>query len=184
MPRVPEITSKDRLAPEYHAIFDSIAESRGQVGGPFAVLLNSPEVAGRVAHLGTYLRFENSLPEQLRELAIITTAREWGCALEWGAHVQLAQRLGLAESTIDVVGRRLPDDGLPEDQRSVVRYARELVNDHRVSTSTFDAARRLLGDRGVTDLTGTIGYYGMLACALNAFEVPAREGAPPIPTET
>jgi 4-carboxymuconolactone decarboxylase len=162
-------------------IFDSIAESRGRVGGPFAVLLNSPEVAGRAAHLGSYLRFETALNPRQRELAIITAAREWNCALEWGGHVQLARQEGVREEAIDVVGRKAPADGLTDDERMIVRYARELLHNGRVSNETFAAAYGALGDRGVTDLTATIGYYSMLACALNAFEVEPAPGAPPLP---
>jgi 4-carboxymuconolactone decarboxylase len=181
MPRVPRITGKDQLPEHQRPIFDAIAESRGAVGGPFPVLLNSPEIAGRVAHLGTYLRFESSLTPVQRELAIITAAREWDCALEWGGHVQLARREGVREEAIDIVGRRAPLDGLTDDERMIVRYARELIGTRRVSAATFAAAHAALGDRGVTDLTGTVGYYGMLACALNAFEVEPPAGAPALP---
>ncbi|MBI4220622.1 MAG: carboxymuconolactone decarboxylase family protein, partial [Chloroflexi bacterium] len=91
MARIRAITSRDEVAPEHRLIFDSIAGSRGKVDGPFAVLMNSPEVAGRVAHVGTYLRFESKLSPRIRELAIITTARHWNCDLEWVVHVRLAK---------------------------------------------------------------------------------------------
>jgi 4-carboxymuconolactone decarboxylase len=181
MARVPRITKRDELPEEQRPIFDAIAESRGAVGGPFAVLLNSPEVAGRAAHLGTYLRFESALSGVQRELAIITTARERNCALEWGGHVQLARREGVREEAIDAVGKRAPLDALTDEERTIVRYARELLLQHRVSDESFAAAHAMLGDRGVTDLTATVGYYSMLACALNAFEVEPPAGAPPLP---
>ena len=50
-----------------------------------------------------------------------------------------------------------------------------------MSDSTFDRASRMLGDQGVTELTATYGYYGMLACALNAFEVEPAPGTPRLP---
>ncbi len=181
MPRVPRIAAKAQLPEGQRPIFDAIAVSRGAVGGPFPVLLNSPEVAGRVAHLGTYLRFESALTPVQRELAIIATAREWDYALEWGGHVQLARREGVREQAIDVVGRRAPLDTLADAEQLIVRYVRELIGTRRVSPATFAATHAALGDRGVTDLTATIGYYGMLACALNAFEVEPAAGAPPLP---
>ena len=67
------------------------------------------------------------------------------------------------------------------EERTIVRYTRELIETRRVSAETFNAAHALLGDRGVTDLTGTVGYYCMLACALNAFEVEPAPGAPRLP---
>ena len=59
--RVPLISRRDEVAPEHRAAFDAIAESRGRVAGPFSVLLHSPEVAKRAAHLGAYIRFESPL---------------------------------------------------------------------------------------------------------------------------
>ena len=61
MARVPEVSRED-LPPEHRHIYDEIERSRGYVGGPFKVLLNSPEPAGRAAHLGAYVRFESTLP--------------------------------------------------------------------------------------------------------------------------
>jgi len=61
MARLPPITSKDQVAAEHRAVFDSIVQSRGAVQGPFTMFLHSPELAGRVAHLGAYVRFEGSL---------------------------------------------------------------------------------------------------------------------------
>jgi 4-carboxymuconolactone decarboxylase len=55
MPRLPEVT-RDQLSAEDQAVYDAIAASRGSVRGPFAVLMHSPDVAGRAAHVGTYVR--------------------------------------------------------------------------------------------------------------------------------
>ncbi|MCH8206591.1 MAG: hypothetical protein IH956_06255 [Chloroflexi bacterium] len=70
---------------------------------------------------------------------------------------------------------------LTKEEAVIVRYARELFQDHRVSGDTFDAARSRLGDQGVTELTATLGYYAMLACALNAFQVEPAPGTPRLP---
>jgi 4-carboxymuconolactone decarboxylase len=44
-----------------------------------------------------------------------------------------------------------------------------------VSDAVFQRARALLGEKGVVDLTGLVGYYTLLALTLNAFEVPVPE---------
>ncbi len=63
----------------------------------------------------------------------------------------------------------------------VARLCRELFSDHRVSAATFDAAKARFGVQGVTELPATMGYYAMLACFLNAFEVEPAAGAVPLP---
>lgn len=181
MARIRQITERHEVASEHGDIFDSIAASRGRVGGPFSVLLNSPEVAGRAAHLGAYLRFESILPDAHKELAIITAAREFDCEYEWGAHEVLARKAGVRDEAIDVVANKRDVTGLNEDEALIVSYGREILTDHRVSKATYDAAMAKYGEQGVTELTATFGYYCMLACALNAFEVEPRDDMPKLP---
>ena len=181
MPRVPRITQREQVPESAYRNFDAIVASRGRVSGPFSVLMNSPEVCDRIAHTGAYLRFETSLPGNLRELSTITAVREWDCASEWGSHVVLARREGVSEMAIDAVGRKLPSDGLSGDEKVVVDYVRELIRTRKVSQPIFDAAYQALGNQGITDLTATAGYYCLISCAINAFEVPAAEGAEPLP---
>ena len=95
MARIPQINDISSLNRKHHTIFESIASSRGRISGPFSILLNSPEVAGRSAHLGAYLRFESVIENQLLELAIITSAREMDCDYEWAYHVLLARKAGV-----------------------------------------------------------------------------------------
>lgn len=181
MARITQITERYQVDEESQHIFDSIATSRGRVSGPFSVLLNSPEVAGRAAHLGSYIRFESSLSPAERELAIITTAREFDCAFEWAAHATLAQEAGVRDEAIETVANNGELSDLADDESLIIGYGREILRSHRVSDDTFAAAKAKFGEQGVTELTATIGYYGMLACALNAFEVRPSPDSPQLP---
>ena len=145
------------------------------------MLLNSPEVGGRVGHLGTYLRFEGTLPGADRELAIIATSREFDCDFEWSAHARLARQEGVREEAIEAVAHRGALESLAESEALVVRYCREMFQNHRLSDSTFEAAKARFGVQGVTELTATMGYYAMLACALNSFQVEPPPDAPRLP---
>ncbi len=183
MSRVPRIRRREDVAANAAHHFDSIASSRGRVSGPFSVLLNSPEVAGRAAHLGAYLRFESTLDDAIKELAIIAAAREFDCDYEWAAHVVLARQAGTREAAIDAVANRTPlaDADLSDDEATVIGYGREMFRRKRVSDETFAAAKDRFGAQGVTELTATMGYYAMLACALNAFEVEPPPDAERLP---
>ena len=181
MTRITQITERNQVEPDKQHIFDSIATSRGRVSGPFSVLLNSPEVAGRAAHLGSYIRFESTLTASQRELAIITTAREFDCVFEWAAHATLADEAGVRDAAIETVANGGELNELTDDEALIVGYGRELLRNRRVSDDTFAAAKDQFGEQGVTELTATIGYYGMLACALNAFEVRPSDEMPQLP---
>jgi len=58
MARLPSITAKQQVAPGHHDVVDAITRSRGAIQGPFTMFLHCPELAGRVAHLGAFVRFE------------------------------------------------------------------------------------------------------------------------------
>lgn len=175
VPRVPGITEREEIPDGYRHNFDLIEESRGQVSGPFPVLLHSPEVGGRVGHLGTYIRFESRLSDRERELAILTTARELDCAYEWAVHEPLAREAGVRDEALEAVANRRSVDSLPDAEATVVRYGRTLLRDHEVPEALFHGVKDRFGIRGITDLTATIGYYSLLACVLNAFDVPPDE---------
>src|SRR5205823_5793293 len=82
---------------------DAIVKSRGGIHGPFNVFLHSPEIAGRVAHLGAYVRFEGSLDMRVRVLAAMTVAREFDAVYVWGAQTGNARKQNMPESTIAAI---------------------------------------------------------------------------------
>ena len=176
MARIAKIETKEALAPEHHGVFDAIAQSRGRVQGPFPMLLHSPELAGRVAHLGAHVRFEMGLSQKLKELVILTVARELDCAFEWSVHAGHARAAGITDDCIEAVRTRREPAGLTPEEVGVRRYARELIQSHRVSAETFAAAEAHLGAAGCVELSAFIGYYVLLACVLNSMEVEPAEG--------
>jgi 4-carboxymuconolactone decarboxylase len=169
--RIPLVTDRDQLPEAARHNYDRIADPRGDVAGPFGALLNSPEVGGRVGHLGAYLRFEGDLPAPLRELAVLATAREFDCPYEWAVHEPLAREVGVDAATIEAVATGASLDDAPETETLVVRYGRELVSHNCVPDALYEETVDRLGVQGITELTATIGYYSMLACVLNAFEI-------------
>lgn len=176
MARISTIEQKESLASEHHSIYDAIAQSRGQVRGPFAVLLHSPQVAERTAHLGAYIRFESRLDPKEAELVILTAARELDCQHEWAAHVPLARKAGVREETIAAIRDRKAPLGLGPDEAEISNYVQQLLRSHRVNQATFQAMLDRFGVKRLVELTASIGYYSMLACTLNAFEVGSATG--------
>lgn len=179
--RITGISSRDQLSSKDQTHFDSINESRGGVRGPFRVLLQSPEVAGRTGHLGAYLRYESQLAGTDRELAILTVAREFDCAYEWAAHTPIARDEGVREAAIHVIATNDTTAGLTEAESTIVEYGRELFRETRITSDTYQAAADRFTDQQLIELTATMGYYALLACMLNAFEVYPDNDAPQLP---
>jgi 4-carboxymuconolactone decarboxylase len=140
------------------------------------MFLHSPELAGRLAHLGAYLRFEGSLDMRVRVLAAMTVARELDAVYVWGAQTGGARRLGVPETTITAI-RENHSRGIPPEDAEIVEFTRALMRRHRVDAAAVKALRARFGDDGFIQLTGAIGYYSMLAMTVNACELEAARGA-------
>ena len=178
MSRLPPIAD-DKLDQAQRKVIEAIKSGpRGRVGGPFPALLRSPDLAGRVAHLGELLRFGTSLPPRLSELAILITARTWTAQYEWYAHAKLARQGGLSEAIIEAIRKREAPVGMQPDEVAVYNLCTELHATHGVSDATYAAARDLFGENGVVELLAISGYYVLVSMVLNVAQVPLPPGEP------
>ncbi len=182
MSRLPNMTERDELPAGLTEAYDEVAALRGgAVSGPYGILLHSPELALTAAALGRYVRWNSALTPAQRETAIISAARELDAELMWGAHVRLARQAGIGEAVIEAVGERGDLAGLEAGPAGIIRYVRELLGSNRVTDETFEGLREAVGDPGIVDLTGLVGYYAVVGFTLNAFEVEPPAGALPLP---
>ena len=176
MARLPSIKAKDQVPSQYHPIVDRVVASRGAIQGPFTMLLNCPPLAEHVMSLGAYVRFEGELDKRVRVLAAMTVAREFDVVYVWGAQTGQARKQGVPEATITAI-REKHSRGLPPEDSQIVDFTRDLVRKHRVSAATMKSLQERFGNFQLVELTGTIGYYSMLAMTANACELEAAQGA-------
>jgi 4-carboxymuconolactone decarboxylase len=173
---------REELPNEQQAIYDAIVRSRGQISGPFTVLLHSPVVAGRVAEVGAYIRFESMLPVAVRCLAGLLTARELDCRYVWAAWVPQAQQAGIGDEIIAAIQDRRTPPGLTDEQALVVAAGQRLLRgNHQISEATYQALLAHFGTQGTVELAATFGYFAMLAMPLNAFQVDPPPDRPVLP---
>jgi 4-carboxymuconolactone decarboxylase len=157
---------------------DLLSGSRTSLGGPFNVLLRSPEMGNLAQNLGEYLRFRTSVPKRLNEMAILLTAKWWSSQYEWHAHKPLALDAGLSAAVIDDIQAGRRPSAMKADEAVVYDFSMELREKRRISDRTFDAAVKLLGEKGVTDLIAAMGYYDLVSMVLNVDRYPLPAGAP------
>ena len=179
MARLKRITGKNDVPAAHHAVVDAIVESRGAVQGPFTMFLHCPPLAERVMRLGAYVRFEGKLDHRVRVLAAMTVAREFDAVYVWGAQTGQARKQGVPEATITAIHEK-HSRGIPADDAQIVDFTRDLIRKHRVSAASTNALQQRFGDEQFIELTGTIGYYSMLAMTVNACELEASPGADPL----
>ncbi|HXV10012.1 MAG TPA: hypothetical protein VD839_04345 [Burkholderiales bacterium] len=176
MARLPSITGKNQVPAEHHPIVDRIVQSRGAIQGPFTMLLNCPPLAEHVMTLGHYVRFGGELDKRVRVLAAMTVAREFDAIYIWGAQTGQARKLGVPEATITAI-REKHSRGLPPEDAQIVDFTRELIRKHRVGAAAMKALQERFGNFQLVELTGTVGYYSLLAMTANACELEPAPGA-------
>jgi len=168
------------MTPEQKKMFESLlsGERRG-AGGPFNVLLRSPEMGDLAQKFGASMRFHSSIPPKLNELAIIITARHWTSHFEWYAHRRAAQQAGLNPAIIEAIATGKRPSAMAPDEEAVYNFCTELLTNKQVSDQTFQAAKDKFGERGVVDLIGVTGYYQLVSMLLNVDRYPLPDGVKP-----
>jgi 4-carboxymuconolactone decarboxylase len=168
------------MTPEQKKMFESLiqGERRG-AGGPFNVLLRSPEMGDLAQKFGASMRFHSSIPPKLNELAIIITARHWTSHYEWYAHRRAAANQGLNPAIIEAIAAGKRPTGMAADEEAFYDFCTELLTNKQVSDSTFQAAKDKFGERGVVDLIGVTGYYQVVSMLLNVDRYPLPDGVQP-----
>lgn len=183
MSRIPPVT-RESVPEELRPVFDEVTAGPGGIGtGPMSILKHSPEMARRAIPLFEYVRNESTLPQAVRELAMLTTARSKDCPYIWNAHAALGRRAGLSDALVDALRDKQPLPPLSPAEAAVINLAREFFEGSRVSAETFDAALAQFGTQGVVELTTLMGFYALLAFNANAVDLqlagPSEE--PPLP---
>jgi 4-carboxymuconolactone decarboxylase len=167
----------DEMTPAQRTMIEHVLSGpRGSTDGPFNVQLRSPEMGDLGQQFGAATRFATSVPRKLYELAIIITARHWTAQFEWTAHHRGALQAGVSPAVCDAIAAGRRPSAMSPDEEVVYNFATELLEKKQVSDATFDAAKKLLGERGVVDLISVMGWYGTVSMYLNVDRYPLPEG--------
>src|SRR5512147_518562 len=114
-----------RIAPETmteaqrKAAAELAAGPRGEVRGPFNVLLRSPELMSPVQKVGEYLRFRCQLDRRIAEMATLIAARHWTQNYEWSAHHPLALKAGLKPEVAQAIADGRRPTRMDQDEEAV-----------------------------------------------------------------
>ena len=179
MARLPVLT-RDQAPEAFLDAFDAeTADSGGVVdSGPGSVMIYSPEMRRRANQFVGYFREVTDLPPRLQELAMLLTARHMDCQYIWYAHSARGRQEGLSDELVDALRDRNPLPNMPADEATLVAYATEMFNNHRVSAEIYQRAVEQIGTRWLVELTTMMGYYTTLAYNANSFEINLPDDGP------
>lgn len=171
MPRL-ELPPEDAMTQaQKAAVAEAIAGVRGRVPAPMVAWLQNPDLASRGQKLGELLRYQTTLEPRLSELAILVCGRHWTSHHEWTAHKREGLKAGMDPDVIAAIAARRTPILRDAREQAVYGVATTLLATGRVPKSLYDSAVAALGERGLVELVGILGYYCLVALTLNTFEL-------------
>ncbi len=174
------LPADDKMTPDQRAVCDEVvAGRRGKIPSPMIAWLQNPEFARRGQLLGEHLRFGTSLETKLVELATLVCARHWTAHQVWTSHKKHGLAAGLSEDVIAAIAARRPPVLSDEQERVVFETTAVLLATHRLLDAQYAAAVNVLGEPGVVELVGIVGYYCLVSLTANAFELGLPQNVAP-----
>ena len=145
----------------------------GAVPEPFAVAAHHPRLlVAEAIHETMLQRASRTLPVSVRELAVLWTARQIGCAwcVDFGSMLQRLE--GLDMERLKEIDNYATSPRYTDDERAAIRYADAMTTDpHAVTDEQVADLRRRFGDDGVIELTYQVGVENMRARMYSALGI-------------
>jgi alkylhydroperoxidase family enzyme len=136
-------------------------------------LIHSPNALRAFQGLGYFIRHHSKLDPRLRELAILQVGWLARSPYEWSHHVKIGYDFGVTDDDIkalidDTAGRPAKLDPMA---LLVLKGAREITSDGKLSDATFAALKSKLSNEHLVDLVVTISFYSAVVRVLASFEI-------------
>ncbi len=164
------LAKREAMDAEGQRVFDMVSGTTrtAPLLGPGGLSLHMPEVAEGMHLINDYLRYHSVLGRADTEVAILVAARELDQAYEWSSHSVTAKNEGVDASVIDAINFGRAVDGLPEKQRTIIEFGRQIFRDHRLDSATWARAVELFTEQGALEMAAIMGDYSMAAVMLTA----------------
>jgi alkylhydroperoxidase family enzyme len=158
MPRIP-YPDETKLSAEMRAHLGEIPANVTRM-----MAAASEPVFKGVSAIGSAFISGSSLPDKLREIAILRAGYVCGSRYETFQHEALGRYVGLTDAQIDAVREgNAASPALDEVESAVLAFADDVIQNVRASDETLAAVRKHLSDAHVIDLILVTGAYLMIS---------------------
>ena len=103
--------------------------------------------------LNHYLRHEAGFDPKVREVAILTVAREMDSRFEWAAHEPEALKVGVAPDVVDAIKYRKSTASLSDIDAAIVEFGRQAVGKHTVDAAAYRAAESIVSRQNSSSIS-------------------------------
>ncbi len=156
------------------SVFKTVRED-GALIGPWNPWLHEPVIGKAVWELTKAMTAQASLPDPVRQVAILVVGAHFDAAYEIYAHIAVAERESMSKRRLaTLVCGEKPDD-LNEAESIAYDVTFALVNGGVLPEPAYALAVETFGQHGTNELIYLVGLYCMVSMTLNGFNVPVPE---------
>jgi hypothetical protein len=169
---------KKGIGSNFHAFISIAPEASPAAGalmGPWNPWLHEPRIGGAIWELTKAMTMEATLPDEVRQIAILVTGAHFNAAYEIYAHVAVAENEHMsAERLATLVSGSRPSD-LSREEGIGYDVAYALLNGGVLPEPVYRIAVDTFGQHGANELIYLVGLYCLVSITLNGFNVPVPE---------
>ncbi|KAK4631237.1 hypothetical protein CLAFUW4_03001 [Fulvia fulva] len=146
--------------------------------GPFPTIIASKEVGAAIMNVYKNFSTLEGIPNDVKEVAILTTGAKFDCAYEQYTHRLIAvKQAGLSEEQVQAIGRKQKPNGLSEAANVTYDCTKHLVDTPGpLPQSLYDQWVKVLGSKErVLLCIHYVGIYSYMSILMNAANAPVPE---------
>ncbi|MEC9433916.1 MAG: carboxymuconolactone decarboxylase family protein [Pseudomonadota bacterium] len=140
-------------------------------GHVFRMLMHAPNTAAGFLAMTDAVRTKNSLPPELRELAILRVGRRYDAPYEVHHHERIGRADGMTEAAVAAAASGPGASGITEADRLILELTDEILDRHGLSRASRARALESLSVNQLADLVLLVGHYQQVCNFLTTFEV-------------
>jgi alkylhydroperoxidase family enzyme len=150
-----------------------LRDADGGLEGPFNAFLLQPRLGLALQALGSAVRYETTLSDRAREIAILVVSVHRGSSFEWYAHEAVGRHVGLTDTELGSIRRHDYDALTDRTEHVVAQVSHALLEGGDLDDAAYDDVVHVLGLPQLFELLTLVGYYDALALQLRVFRIPA-----------
>ncbi|HEY8099519.1 MAG TPA: carboxymuconolactone decarboxylase family protein [Burkholderiaceae bacterium] len=147
----------------------------GALIGPWNPWLHEPRIGKAIWDLTLAMTANATLPDNVRQIAILVVGARFDAAYEIYAHIAIAEHEGMSTERLSTLVADLKPNDLSNEEDIAYNVAYALSRGGTLPEPLYQLAMTTFGQQGINELIYLVGLYALVSTTLNGFNVPAPD---------
>jgi 4-carboxymuconolactone decarboxylase len=176
------------LTPEQKSLYDEmrkgiksnfnafkVEREDGALMGPWNPWLHEPQIGKAIWDFTLAMTANASLPDNVRQIAILVVGAYFDAAYELYAHIAVAEKEAMKPERLATLVANLKPNDLASDESVAFDFSYALVRGSTLPEPLYRLAVKTFGQHATNELIYLVGLYALVSTTLNGFNVPVPE---------